>query len=200
VRVTVQADFKEQFRALERLQRDVQQQVLVRSVNRTADIAKTAMSREIREEFAIGASYVRERLRIKRASFKNSSLVIEAKLMGSSPEHPKRAANVIAFGARETAGGLSVKIKRKEARKVIAGAFIGNKSRTAFTRVPGTRMDSRSRYRGVHAEKIKPVTTIDVPQMFNTRRVLDRVARTIRQRFPAVFERELKFALLKFNR
>jgi hypothetical protein len=199
LRLSVKTDFERQYRALAGLQRDVQQQVLVRSVNRTADIAKTAMSREIREEYALSAGYVRERLRVKRASFRSAALSIVAELIGSDPKG-RRAANVIAFGARETAGGVSVKIKRKESRKVIGNAFIGNKGRTVFTRVPGTRMASRSRYKGTHAEKIKGVTTIDIPQMFTTRRVQERVLRTVRQRFPDVFARELKFALSKFNR
>ena len=89
---------------------------------------------------------------------------------------------------------LRVKVKRGQTRK-LPGAFIGNKGRTVFERISGTTMPSRSKYRGTHAEKIKPVQTIDVAQMFNTRRINAAVVRAIERRLPTIFAREVQFLL-----
>lgn len=155
------------------------------------------MVREIRTEYAVQASYVRDRLRIKRATFFKGVLNVEAVL---DVQDKPRSANLIRFTARRTAAGVSVKIKRAGGRKVVRGAFIGNKGRTVFERIPGTRMASREKGGAKHSERIKPMQTIDVPQMFNARRINAAVMAVMRAKFPAIFERELAYALAQFNR
>ena len=86
-----------------------------------------------------------------------------------------------------TKAGLSVKIRRNGGRKVLKQGFIGNKGRTAFERVGKARLP------------IKPLQTIDVPQMFNTKRINAKVVALIRERFPAIAEREVRFYLQRFN-
>jgi hypothetical protein len=83
---------------------------------------------------------------------------------------------------------VSVKVKRSGARKVISGAFVGNKGRTVFTRVGKPRLP------------IKPVQTIDVPQMFNVKHINAAVVKAIERKFPQIFEREMRFALQQFGR
>ena len=119
----------------------------------------------------------------------------------------RRSRNVILFdaravkGSRRRPGGVSVRIKKGSGRKVIAGAFIGNQGRTVFERVPGTTMAARTRYRGTkHAEQIRPVETIDVPSMFNARRINQRVVKHMRERFPEILEREARYYVERFNR
>lgn len=200
MRLSIATNFPEVERRLEQLRADIADTVRVRAVNRTMEQARTAMSREIRQDYAVSASYVRERLWITRAVMRGGRFAVEATLTASGAYRGKRAANVIAFGAREVKAGVSVLIRRGSGRKVIAGAFIGNKGRTVFARVPGTAMASRAKYRGTrHAEKINPVQTIDVPQMFNARRVNRAVVRVIEERFPEVFEREARWAVQRFQ-
>lgn len=200
MQISVKTNFPEVQRKLNALQADIRAKALASAVNKTIEQARTQMIREITSEYAVKAGYVRERLRIKRASFKGGAFQIEAALIGGAANR-KRSANVIAFGAREVNKGVSVKIKKVGGRKIITGAFIANKGRTVFERVPGTTMASRSKYAGSkHAEKIKPVQTIDIPQMFNQRRINAAVIAGIRAKFPTIFEREANFYVARFNR
>ncbi|MCL5459996.1 hypothetical protein M3M33_15265, partial [Loigolactobacillus coryniformis] len=81
---------------------------------------------------------------------------------------------------------LKFKIKRAGGTVSINGAFIGNQGRTVFRRVGNKRLP------------IEGVSTIDVPQMFNTRRINAAVVAAMRAKFPAIFQRELTFALSKW--
>ena len=193
MRISISHDFPAVQRQLERLSRDVADTVRARALNRTVEIARTRMVARIRDEFMVTAKFVRDRLVIRKA-FARGALRMEATLAASSER--RRAANVIAFGAKQRATGVSVRIKRAGGRRTIVGAFIANKGRTVFRRVPGTTMPSRAKYKGTkHAHQIAPVMTIEVSQMFNTRRINASVLATIRERFPEVFARELRFAL-----
>lgn len=198
VQLSIQTNFPEVQRKLDLLHKEVADKAAARALNRAIEQARTQMGREIRAEFMVDARYVRERLRIKRATFRAGVLGLSATLDGSSG---KRSANLVRFGARQVGTGVSVKIKRNGGRKVAAGAFIANKGRTVFKRVPGTVMNARRGSRGLqHRERIEPVQTVDVPQMFNTRRIKAAVTAAVQQRFPAIFARELAFALQQFNR
>ena len=84
-------------------------------------------------------------------------------------------------------GGVSVLIKRGGGRKLIAGAFIANQGRTVFIRKAG------------QGRAITPVETIDVPQMFNTRRINEAVRQIIVERFPRIFENEARYFVNKFS-
>lgn len=180
MKINIRTNFPDVAARLGQLQAGVADQVLARSLNRTMDIAKTAMSKEIRSEFNLSASYVRDRLRVRRAFAKAGQFSLSAELIGGDGK--RRSANVIGFGARKAATGVSVQIKKGQ-RKTIAGAFIGNKGRTVFRRTGKTRLP------------IEPVRTIDVAQMFNTRRINAAVVAAMNARFPAIFQRELAFAL-----
>lgn len=183
MQISIKTNFPDVQRRLDALHADVRTKATVSAVNKTIDQARTQMIREITSEYAVKAGYVRERLRIGRASFRQGAFNIEASLSGTG----KRSANVIAFGARQVGRGVSVKIKKVGGRKIITGAFIGNKGRTVFKRVGAARLP------------IKAVSTIDVPQMFNKRRINAAVIAAIKARFPTIFEREAKFYVSRFN-
>ena len=178
--ISVSTNFPGVAASLGKLQDSLANRVLATSLNRTMDITKTAMSKEIRSEFNLSAAYVRDRLRIKRAFAKGGRFDLSAELIGGDGK--RRSANVIGFGARQAKDGVSVQISKGK-RKTINGAFIGNKGRTVFMREGKGRLP------------INPVRTIDVAQMFNTRRINAAVVAAMNARFPAIFERELAFAL-----
>jgi hypothetical protein len=198
MQLTIKTDFAGVETALKRLQDDIGKRALASAMNKTVDLARTQMTREIAGEFNVTSGYVRERLRVRRAAAKG--LVLEAALIGGKGGR-RRSANIIAFveksvslaqaRKRAKAGTLDqlfVKVKRRGGKKPLRGAFIGNKGRTVFERVGKERLP------------IKPVQTIDVAQMFNTRKINAAVVRMIRQRFPEVFEREARFYVDRFNR
>ena len=183
MQISIKTNFPDVQRKLDQLQQDVRAKVSASAVNKTMEQARTQMIREITGEFAVKASFVRERLRISRASFKQGAFSIQASLSGTG----KISANVIAFSARQVSTGVSVKIKKAGGRKIITGAFIGNKGRTVFKRVGAKRLP------------IKAVATINVPQMFNQKRINAAVVAAIKDRFPTIFEREAKFYVARFN-
>lgn len=185
MKLTINTNFPQVQRALDNLREEVAAKAAARAVNATIAQAKTEMSRQIRQEYVVDARFVRERLRIKRATFFKGVLAIEAVL--SADEKP-RSANLIRFVARRTKAGVSVKIKRAGARKVVRGAFIGNKGRTVFRRITDKRLP------------IKAISTVDVAQMFNAKRINARVVTSIRENFARLFESEARFFVAKFNR
>lgn len=183
---------------LDLLQADIRERAAVSAVNKTLAKAKTNMVRVISREFNVSAGYVRERLNIAKARFRRGSVQIAGALDASNGK--KRSANLIAFVEKSTslaqakkrakAGTLDqlhFQIKRGGKRVVITGAFIANKGRTVFIREGKTRLP------------IKALSTIGLPQMFNTRRLNKVVVRAIEQDFPDIFAHELKFYVQSFN-
>jgi hypothetical protein len=185
---------------LEQLPKEVAQKATPRAINRTADQGKVAMSREIRAEFNIKRDKVERSLRVIRADFRGGIYNVTAAI--ESPRGRGKSLNLIEFVVgRRNGRVLSVKIKKQGGRTQLPGAFIANKGRTVFRRVPGSVMPSRSASKGMkHREAIKALQTIDVAQMFNTRRVNERVVRVVRERFPINFEREAAYYLDRFNK
>lgn len=184
--ISIQTNFPEVDAALVGLRKDIADQVTARALNRTAQNAQTAMTREIRNEFNLTTSKIREKLFIKRA-VRGASLNLSAELY-SQAAGKRRAVNIINFAARETKAGLTAKIKRSGGRVLVSSVgFIGNKGRTAFKRVGKGRLP------------IAPLQTVDVPQMFNTKRIQQRVFALIKQKFPENFAREMNYALLRMQ-
>lgn len=186
VQVSISHNFPEVQRQLDQLQKDIAGKALVSAVNKTIAQAKTAMSREIRSEFNLPASKVNDALRIVRANYRAGMFLVQATL--ESPAKRGRSLNLANFDARQTAKGVTFKVKKGGGRKLIPGAFIGNDGRTVFIRVGKPRLP------------IKPLQTIDVAQMFNTKRINSRVVETMKAKFPAVFAHEAQFYADRFNR
>lgn len=186
MQLTISTNFPQVQAALERLHKDVGSQALARALNRTTEQAKTAMSREIRAEFNMPASTVNQSLRISRARFSGRSVKLEASLQSIS-RPGKRSLNLAHFAARQTRQGVTFKVKRQGPRKMIPGAFLINGGKTVMIREGRTRLP------------IKALQTIDVAQMFNTKRINAKVIQMIRDKFPTIFEREAKFYLDRFN-
>jgi hypothetical protein len=197
VKFDIKHNFPDVMRQLDQLQKDLRDQAMVSAVNKTMAKAKTNMIRVISREFNVTAGYVRERLNVARARFRNGRAIIEATLDGSNK---KRSANLIAFLEKSTslaqarkrakAGNLDqlhFQIKRTGGRVVIPGAFIGNKGRTVFIREGKTRLP------------IKAVQTVGIPQMFNTKRLNAVVVQAMKDDFPDIFEHEAKYYVDRFN-
>ena len=78
---------------------------------------------------------------------------------------------------------LRFQVKRSGGKKLIKGAFIGNQGRTVFIREGKQRLP------------LKALNTIDVPNMFNTKRINEVVRKAMVARFPSAFQRELRAAM-----
>lgn len=198
MKIDIRHNFKDVQKSLETMQAEVRERALASAVNKTVDQAKTQMIRQITAEYMVSAAYVRERLKVKRASFKQGQFLIQAVLDGSGN---KPSANIIAFvqqfttlaqiKKRRKAGTLNqlfVKVKRGGPAKPLGPAFIGNKGRTVFVREGQNRLP------------IKPVQTINIRQMFNQKKINATVVRMMQEKFPELFAREAKYFIDKFNR
>lgn len=195
--ISMRNNFPEVAAKLNRMAADVGNRAMVRALNATIVQGQTQMARQISKEFRITTSKARERLAVRKAVARGGALRFEAVLKATRGKG--RSMNLIAFveksvtlaAARRraksgTLNQLRFQIKRTGGQKMIKGAFIGNKGRTVFIRQGKSRLP------------IKPINTIDIPQMFNARRINSIVREVILQRFSANFRRELRAVLKGF--
>lgn len=197
MKLSVSHNFPEIQAALNQLDADIRQRASVSAINKTVDQAKTKMAQSITAEFALPSAYVKDRLKVVGASFKGGMLNIEARLVGGDGR--RRSANIIGFVEKKTTMAqarrrsrdgtlqqLYVKVKKTGPAKPLPGAFIGNMGRTVFERVGDARTP------------IRPVQVIDVPQMFNTKRINASVLEVINTKFPEIFQHEVSYFTQRF--
>jgi hypothetical protein len=187
--INIRTNFPEVTAQLKRLADDVGNKALVRSLNKTIDQGKTQMARTISQEFRIAVGAAKDRLKVSKASAKGGNVRFEVQLEPTRPAKG-RGMNLIHFVTRipkrtkkGTLGQVQLQIKRQGGRKTITGAFVATNRKTGGTAL--FIRTSKSRY------PIKTLTTIDIPQMFNTKRINAAVVQVMRDKFEANFDREL---------
>lgn len=210
--LNVRHNFPDVIKQLKEFPEKVADKVMARALNTAVQQAKPAMAGEISREFRISVAEVKKRLQVHAAKRKGGIYVLEASLEATQRTRGwgmgiinfvEKVTTLGQARKRAKAGTLSqvfFQIKRSGGKKFIKGAFIATNPKTGgtalFVRVPGTTMSSRSKYAGTkHAEQIEAQTTIDIPQMFNTKRINQVVVATMLQRFEANFQRELRAVL-----
>ena len=194
ISLSVKTDFKDVQRSLDRLSLDLQKRVVPAALNKVAAKAKTEMKQQITGEYNLKSAEVNERLRVIKAGRSLNQWL--AVLDPFASRKRGRSLNMIHFlenkttlaeAKRRKAGGtvnqLHFKIKRVGGKKLVEGAFIGNKGRTVFVRTSGDRLP------------IKALSTIDVPQMFNTKRIQSKVLARIEKELQVEFDRAIAAAL-----
>jgi hypothetical protein len=187
--LNVRTNFPEVMAKLSQVSDQIGNRAMVRALNTTITQGKTEMARDISKEFRISVGTAKDRLEVSRASSKGGVYKFEASLQATR-KAKGRSMNVIAFvGAlpKRTKKGkmaqIKFQIKRQGGKKTITGAFVGNKGRTLFIREGKGRLP------------IKAVSTIDIPQMFNTRRINEVVQQVMLDKFEANITRELRVVL-----
>lgn len=199
--ISIRNNFPEIAAKLDRLGADVGNKAVVRALNTTIAQGKTEMARTISKEFRVSVGTAKERLNVYRASNRDGVMRFSATLEATR-KGKGRSMNMIAFvtkgkvskasakrnGRTDLAGQLQFQVKRGGGKKAIKGAFIGNAGRTVFVRTGKDRLP------------IKAINTIDVPQMFNTRRVNKVVKQVMLDKFPVNFQRDLRSVLQGFAR
>lgn len=187
-------------RQLARLRGAELQKALYMALNKTGAKAQTQADRMIRERFNISRDQVRGSFVFTRAKQGTTGAEAVLRIFGS-PTKVGRSMNMVRFLERSvtlaearkrvkqgTQNKLRFKILRRGGGlKTIDGAFLGNKGRTVFERTGDKRLP------------IRAVTTIDIPQMFNTRRINRKVVQVMAQRFPDIFASEAAYFLRRFN-
>lgn len=198
VTINIRHNFPEVAASLQRLQQQIGDKAVARALNTTVGQGKTAMARAIAAEFRVTTSQAKQRLDVRSASTKGGNLTIEASLLATK-RTKGRGMNLIHFVTRIPTrtkkgklGQVQFQIKRSGGRKFIQGAFVATNRKTGgravFIREGKARMP------------IKTLTTIDIPQMFNTRRINSAIRTVMLQRFEINFQRELRSVLKGYAR
>lgn len=201
IKVSVRVDDSATRKALKRLQDDMQAKVLQPAINKVAEKARAEINRAIPEEYAVKASEVRSAINLRKASRGRLEAVIE--IFGSARKRG-RSLNLVHFLAAVHAAGRAHKvrgakatrkdlaaldrelgflIKRAGGLKKIAGAFVGNKGRTIFRRIGSGRLP------------IEPMQVIGFSQMFNSRRINQRIMDKINAEMPVEIDRALRLLM-----
>ncbi len=198
--ISIRNNFPKVAARLDRLAVDVGNKAMVRALNATVTQGKTQMARQISQEFRIKVGEAKARLDVTFARSKGT-LKFEASLLPTRLGwgNRQRGMNLIHFVTKIPTrtkkgklGQLQIQILRSGGKKTIKGAFVAiNKKtggRSVFIREGKSRMP------------IEALTTIDIPQMFNTKRVNGVVRDVMLKRFDINFNRELRAVLKGFAR
>lgn len=202
IKLSMRNNFPAVARQMEKLPDEIANKAMARALNKTVDQGRAEMARAIAAEYRVTVTVVKRRLDITKARFKGQ-LRLSASLQATRPNGlwgggEDRGMNMIHFVVggqpKRTAKGkmrqLAFQIKRSGGRKQIPGAFIATNKLTGGTSV--FVRDGKGRM------PISPKTTIDIPQMFNTRRINSVVREVMVKRFGANFDREVKAILQGF--
>ena len=198
ITINIRDNFPEVRKALRKLPEQIGNKAMVRSLNATITQGRTDMARAISKEFRIKVGEAKDRLTVKKARATKQSIKFEAELQatrsGGLHGNDARGMNLIHFvtktPTRSKKGKLSqlkFQIKRVGGPKIIMGAFIATSRKTG-----GTAVFVRT---GKGRMPIETKTTIDIPQMFNTKRLNQAVRASLLKRFEKNFERELRAVL-----
>ena len=144
----------------------VGQQAIVRATNNAGRRATTLANREIREQVNLKARYVREQLKVRKATHQRVEFVITAN---------KRGVLMARYPYSETRRGIRVRVKKGGPPKYIQGGFLAllkaGSKRVEVIAAPGERDGSgrRKRYR-TGSPTIKVFYSPSVSQVFNKTR------------------------------
>lgn len=185
-------------RRLRNLSRDMQDKVLQPAINKTAEKARAEINRAIPEEFNVKAGEVRQAIEIRKAGGGRLEAVVS--VFGSRSKRG-RSMNLIHFLAAVQAAGRAMKVRGAKGKKAelaalerqlgflikrggglkrIEGAFISNKGRTIFRRA------------GLERLPIEPLQVIGFAQMFNSKRINQRVMEKLDQDLLTEVDRAIK--------
>lgn len=171
-------------RDLEELGREMRP-ALAKSLNRAGTAVRTRAQRSVREELNLKAGDVNKLITLRRATSRDLQAIIDV---------APRPAPLLQFGARETRAGVSVKVKRKGARKVIRHAFIelgAFGARHVFTRsLRGERTLSPRL-------PIRSLFGISVVQYLDDPKVIANLGDVARSTFEKAIAHEIEFRLAK---
>lgn len=186
LKISVKSDIERALARLNALEQQVVPTAAARALNKTASQARTEAARLIKARYQIGTRVISRAITLTQRA-NRAQLTAVVTVTG-------RPLPLLAFRARPTRRGVSVEVTRG-ARKLIRSAFI------ATLRCGHKGVFARGRYAGgrfiPHPGRL-PITelmTLGIPQGFRNRVVEQALRHKVREKFPAIFDHELAFAL-----
>lgn len=180
--VTVKLDATDVRKRLEHLSEAVSNRAIVRSLNRAVAASNTEAGRVVREELNLKLADVKDVISVRKASSQGltASLVISPK-----------PAPLIDFAARQTAKGVTVKVKRQGGRVLVRNAFIA-KMKSGHVGV-----FTRGLLGGGYSKRlpIRELFSTSVRQLFKRASAVKRVTVRAAEAFNAAAVNQIKQAL-----
>lgn len=196
MQISVRGDLKHLTSRLTSLQRKVIPNATRRAINKTANQVKSQAAKEISQSWGFKRIEVRKAINIRRANFKK--LVAVLSVSGRPQPLIKHATS-----ARQTRRGVVARIGGKS--KLYEGTYLatmpsGHKGifKTLGGRRGKTRQTIGGKNRGQMYQPGLPIKELyapSIPTAFIARRTQDLMRRAVRERFPKLFEHEIKYAL-----
>lgn len=184
IQINIQSNLAQVQRSLDRFTKELQSKAIVRALNNTATSAKVEASRDIRAAgYNIKAKRVKQAIEVRRATAADLQAIVTA---------TGKAIPRLAFGARQTAAGVSYSIKGGRTMK--AGAFIATMKSGhtgAFMRVAGFQTGKRGT--PILNRKIRELWGPSIPTVLMNKVVHVRLEQALRDRFPKELERQIRF-------
>ena len=199
--LTITVDTREVKAMLKGLSDAIQGNAIREAVNKAAAKANTEMKRKISREFNVASRDVGNQLTVQKARKRYNAVV--ATILALPKRQGRRSRNVIEFLERKVtlaearrrlkAGTLrNLRFEIRRGRKVqIPGSFVTTANRGTFV----------AQRVGKQRLPIKAVQTIDIPQMFNTKRIKLTVIRALQDTYlPQEIKRAIDYALRRYRR
>jgi hypothetical protein len=149
--------------------------ILTRSLNRTAQKARTDGSREVRKQVNLKAAYVKDRLKIRKASFRNLqagvSTPIRGLLLSRFSTNRQISGDSVSWirPPQVPARGIKVKVDPSSGAKVVTGGS-DTKGKPFYLILPGSgrvAIASRRRTTGPKGGKLKVLYGPSLSQVFD---------------------------------
>jgi len=177
--LTVRLDTAALERDLAKLSDAVAARALARVLNRVIVSVRKEASRLVREELNLRAGDVLKLLSVRRARAREASAELHV---------AAKPAGLILYGARQTRRGVSVKVKRRGARKVVQSAFIATMPKSGHRGV-------WRRDKGAARLPISELFSTALVQYLDDDQVLRRLIEVAERRFAEEMQREIAYRL-----
>lgn len=195
------------------LPREVADKSIKSALRRTGQESKTEARRAIQETYNLKASTINRYLfvgPVREIAPGRFSIWIQAET--SRPGY--RGLRLVHFGANQTKRGVSVKVLKAGKRGIVKGAFkamMPNGVEDVVKRTAEKVVPRQGRYKGrtikrgarkgqyLKREKLRALFSVDVAQMFNTKRVNKIIRQRMMERYSHNLRRDIAYHSAKFN-
>lgn len=192
--VVINVDFTQALTNNKKLQA-LTRKAIVRSLNRVGDQARTAASKQIREEYNVKAgdiSKASKTIRAKASRLQYKIFVRSGRL------------GLLKYAARQTKKGVTVQVKKGEGRKLIPHSFIvpwrkGESEQWAFLRdpkLPKIHRTSRRKDKALYLKAVEARRALfgpSITQLYASKKVAKKIRDTIDQNLTKRLNHELNY-------
>lgn len=177
--ITVKTNLDATLAQFDQLTTEMKGKALARAMRRTGERSRTIMTREVRKEYNVKATDIKNTIRIKR----NTS----GRVIGIILESKGNRLPFAYFAPKQNAIGTSIKIKR--ARKMIPSSFIAK-----------LRYDMAvAKREGKKRLPIQELYTISIPEMLGAKNVTDAALKAIDEELGQRIVSELNYQVLRLT-